>query len=120
MRRTSTCTSGCACAEPVDERQHGVHRRFVGADQDAPAPQVAQVLDRAFGLFRQAQQALGVVPEQPAGLGQRGVLGGAVEQALADALLQPPDRLADCGLGPVELRRGPGEAPLGRNLAETP
>ena len=58
-------------AEPVDERQHDVHRGLVGADQDPAAPQVAQVLDRAFGLFGQAQQALGVVAQQAPGLGQR-------------------------------------------------
>ena len=99
-----------------DERQHGVDRGFVGADQDPPAPQVAQVLHRALSLFRQAEQTLGVVPEEASGLGQGGVLGGPVEQALPDGFLQAADRLADCRLGPVQLHGRPGEAPFGRNL----
>ena len=102
--------------EPLDERQHGVHRRLVGADQHAAAAQVAQVLDGAFGLLGQAQQALGVVAQQPAGVGQRGVLGGPVEQPLADALLEPADRLADRRLGPVQLHGGPREAAFGGDL----
>ena len=103
-------------AEARDQRQHGVHRRLVGADQHAAAAQVAQVLDRGLGLLRQPEQALGVVAQQPAGVGQGGVLGGAVEQALADALLEPADRLADGRLGAVQLHGRPGEAPLGGNL----
>ena len=102
--------------EPGDERQHDVHRGFVGADEDAAAAQVAQVLDGALRLLRQAEQPLGVVAQQAPGVGQGGVLGGAVEQPLADALLEPADGLADRRLGPVQLHRGPREAPFGRNL----
>ena len=103
-------------SEARDERQHGVHRRFVGADQHPAAPQVAQVLDRAFGFLGQAEQALGVVAQQAAGVGEGGVLGGAVEQPLADALLEPADRLADGRLRPVQLHGGPGEAAFGGDL----
>ena len=99
-----------------DERQHGVDRGFVGADQDPPAPQVAKVLDRAFSLFREAEQTLRVITEKAPGLGQGGVLGGPVEQAFPDRFLQPADRLADCRLGPVEFHGRPGEAPFGRYL----
>ena len=84
--------------------------------QHAAAAQVAQVLDGAFGLLRQPQQPLGVVAEQAPGVGQRGVLGGAVEQPLADALLEPADGLADGRLGPVQLHGRPREAPLGGDL----
>ena len=104
--------------EPGDERQHDVHRRLVGANQHAAAAQVAQVLDGNLRLLGQAQQPLGVVAQQPPGVGQGGVLGGPVEEPLADALLEPPDRLADGRLGPVQLHGGPGEAPFGRNLKE--
>jgi len=44
--------------------------------------------------------------------------GRLVEQALAHAILQPADRLADGRLGPVQLHGGPGEAPFGCNLNE--
>ena len=87
--------------EPRDEGQHCVHRRFVRADEDPPTSQVAQILDGSLGLLRQAEQALGVVPEKAPGLGQGRVLGGPVEEALPDALLQAADRLADCRLSPV-------------------
>ena len=73
-------------------------------------------LDRAFGFLRQAEQALGVVAQQAPGVGQRGVLGGAVEQPLADALLEPADGLADRRLRPVQLHGGPGEAAFGGDL----
>ena len=102
--------------EARDERQHDVDRRFVGADEHAAAAQVAQVLDGALRLLGQAQQTLGVVAQQAPGVGQGGVLGGAVEQPLADALLQPADRLADRRLGPVQLHGRPGEAPFGGDL----
>ena len=100
-------------AEPVDERQHHVHRGLVGPEQHAAAPQVAQVTHRRFGFFRQPQQPLGVVAEQPARLGERRILGGAVEQTLADALFEPFHRLAHGRLGTVELSGRAREAPLG-------
>ena len=107
---------GMSLAESRDERQHGMNRGFVGPDEDSPATQVAQVLHRALGLLGQAEQALGVVPEEASGFGQGGVLGGAVEQPLPDAFLEAADRLADCRLSPVKLHGRPGEAPFGRNL----
>ncbi len=103
-------------SEARDDRQHDVHRRFVGADQDAAAPQVAQVLDRAFGFLGQAEQTLGVVAQQPAGVGQGGVLGGAVEQPLADVLLETADGLADRRLRPVQFHGCPREAAFGGDL----
>ncbi len=102
-------------AEASDERQDGVNRGFVGPDEDSSASQVAQVLDGPLGLLGQAQQTLGVVPQEASGLGQRGILGGAVEQPLADAFLEPADRLADGRLGPVQLHGRPGEAPFDRD-----
>ena len=77
-------------------------RRFVGADEHAPALQIAQVADRRVGLLRQAHQPLRVVEEHAAGLGELAVLRGAVEQALAEVVFEPPDGLADGRLGPVQ------------------
>ena len=107
-------------AVALNERQDGVHRGFVGADQHPPAAQVAEVLDRGLGLFREPEQPLGVVAQEPARVGQRGVLGGPVEQALADAFLEPPHRLADRRLGPVQLHGRPRKAPFGGHLQENP
>jgi hypothetical protein len=39
-------------------------------------------------LFGQSQQTIGVVAKQAPRIGERGVLGGAIEQALADAFLE--------------------------------
>ena len=67
------------------------------------------------GLAGQPEQALGVVLQQAAGLGQRAVAGRAVEQPLAQLVLDPADRLADGRLGPVKPPGGGGETPVGRN-----
>ena len=107
-------------AVPLNERQDGMDRGFVGADEHAAPPQVPQVLDRGFGFFGEPQQALGVVAQEPAGVGQRGVLGGPVEQPLADAFLETPHRLADRRLGAVKLHGGPRKAPFGGHLEEDP
>ena len=40
-------------AEPLDDRQHHVDGGFVGADEHAPALQIAQFADGAVGLFGQ-------------------------------------------------------------------
>ena len=86
---------------------------FVGADQDAAALQVAQFADRAVGLLGEPHQALRVVEQDPTGLGQLAVLGGPVEQALAQVVLEAPDGLADGRLRAVQAGGGLREAPLG-------
>ncbi len=93
-------------AELRDDRQHHVHRGFIGADQHASAAEVAQVADRAFSLLRQAQQAFGVLTKQATGLGQGSVFRGAVEQPFADRLLETPDGLTDRRLRTVQFHRG--------------
>ena len=52
-------------------------------------------------------EPVAIVAEEPARVGQRGILGGAVEQPLADALLQAAHRLADSRLSAVELHGCP-------------
>ncbi len=88
--------------EPLDERQQRVHGGLVGADDDAAAPDLLQLPDRRLGLAGEPEQPLRVVLQQPPGLGQRAVSRGPVEQLLAQLVLEPPDRLADGRLGPVE------------------
>ena len=107
-------------AEPRDEVQDGVHRRLVGADEHAAAAQIAELTNRGFGLLRQPQEAVGVVPEEPSRVGQGGVLGRAVEQALADAFLQPADRLADRRLRAVELHGRPAKSYVRWQPSEKP
>jgi hypothetical protein len=90
-------------AEPRDQRKHRVHRCFVAADEHAPAAEIAQVAHRMLRLFRQPQQTIGVVAKQAPRIGERGVLGRAIEQALADAFLEPAHRLTHGRLRSVQL-----------------
>ena len=89
-------------AEVLEQRQHDVDRRFVGADQHAPALQVAQVADRGIRLLRQPHQPLRVVEEHAPGFGQLAVLRRSVEEALAEVVLEALDGLADGGLRAVQ------------------
>ena len=101
--------------EPLDVRQQAVHGRFVGAHDDPAAADLLELLDGGLRLAGQPEEALGVVLEQPAGLGQRAVAGRPVEQPLAQLVLDAPDRLADGRLGPVQPPGGGGKAPVGGN-----
>ena len=93
--------------ETLNKRQDDVDGRFVDPDEDASATQVAELLHGGLRLFRQPEQPVGVIAEEASGVGQGGIFGGAVEQPLADTLLQPPHGLADRRLGPVELHGRP-------------
>ena len=99
-------------AEPANQRQQRVDGRFVGADQHASPPQVAQLAHGRFGLLGQAHEPLPVVLEHLAGIGQGAGLRGAIEQLLAEVDFQAADGLADRGLGAVDLGRGPRETAL--------
>ena len=112
--------SGTRLPEPRHQRQQRVHRRFVGADQHAAAPQVAQLAHRRLGFFGQPHQPLAVVLQHPAGVGQRAALRRAVEQLLAEVVFEAPHRLADGRLGAVDLGRGARKAALFRNREEDP
>ena len=80
--------------------------------EHAPAAQVAEFAHRRLGLLGQPDQPLAVVLEHPPGVGQGAALRRAVEQLLAQVVLQPADGLADRGLGPVHLRGGARKAAL--------
>ena len=104
---------GMVRAEAFDHRQQDVYGAFVGADQHAAAPQVLQLANRALGLCAQCREALRVVEEKLARLGQPASLRGTIEQAFVQLVLEPPDGLADCRLGAVQPLRGAREAALG-------
>ena len=99
-------------AEALDQRQEHVDRGLVGADEDPAALEVAQVADRRFGLFGEPHQTLRVVEEHPAGLGELAVLGRAIEEPLAEVVLETADRLADRRLRAMQARGGAREAAL--------
>ena len=119
-RRTSTATCGCSAGEALDVRQQAVDGRLVGADDDPAArgPAAAPGWPSAASPASPSRRC-GVVLEQAAGLGQGAVPRGAVEQPLAQLILDAPDRLADGRLGPVEPPGGRGEAPVRRNRQES-
>ena len=82
-------------AELVDERQQDVHGRFVRPDQNPPPLQIAQVADRRFRFLGQPHQALRVVEQHPARLGEFAVFRRTIEQAFAKVFLEPANGLAD-------------------------
>jgi hypothetical protein len=106
-------------AEPRHDRQHHVHGGFVGAHEDPPPPQVAQLAHRGIGLLRQAHQPLGVVEQHPARLGEPAILGRPVEQLLAELLLEPAHGLAHRRLRPPQPRGGLREAALAATVRNT-
>ncbi len=110
--------SGIALAEARDQRQQGVHGGLVGADEHAAAPQIAQLAHRRLGFLRQADEPLPVVLQHLPRLGQRAGLRRAVEQLLAELQLEPPDRLADGGLGAVHFCGGARKTALLRHGQE--
>ena len=97
-------------AEFFDQRQQHVHAALVRSDQHAAALQVAQLAHRELRLFREPLQPLGVVAQHAPRLRQRAVFGRAVEQPLPHFLFEAANRLADGGLGAVQLRGGARKA----------
>ena len=89
-----------------------MHGRFVGADEHAAAPQVAQLAHRRLGLLGEPHEPLPVVLQHAAGVGQRAALRRPVEQLLAEIVFEPPHGLADGRLGAVHLGRGARKAAL--------
>ena len=100
--------------ETIDDRQQAVDRRLVRPDDDPAAADLLELPDGRLGLAASRSSRVRVVLEQPAGLGQRAVARGAVEQPLAQLVLQPADGLADRRLGPVQLLGGRREASIRR------
>ena len=70
--------------------------------QHAPALQIAQVADRRIGLLGEAHQPLRVVEEHAPGFGELAVLGGSIEEPLAEVVLETLDGLADRRLGAMQ------------------
>jgi hypothetical protein len=103
---------GIALTESRNQREQRMHRRLVGADQHAPAPQVAQIADGGFGFLRQPHQPVPVVLEHPARFGEGSCFRRPVEELFAEVVFEPAHRLADGGLGPVHFGGRPGEAAL--------
>ena len=100
-------------AEALDDGKQDVHGPFVGADQHPAPPQVLQLANGALGLRLELHEALRVVEQQLARLGQSAALRRAIEQPLVELVLEAPDRLADGRLRPVQPFRRAREAALG-------
>ena len=111
-RRTSIAMSGNSLAEARHQRQQRVDGRLVGANQHAPAAQIAQLAHRRLGFLGQPHQPLPVVLQHPAGVGERAALRRSVEQLLAELVLETPHRLADGRLRAVHLGGGARETAL--------
>ena len=97
--------------QPADDRHEHVHAGFVRPDAHAPALQVPQVANGAHGLVDEREHLPGVLREDDPGFGELPVLDGAVEQPLAQVLLEPPDGLAHGRLRAIRDGGGFREAP---------
>jgi hypothetical protein len=99
-------------AEHHDERQERVHGRLVGADEHAPAAQVAQLADGRLGFLGQPDEAMAVVLKRASRFGQRAVLRRPVEELLAQLQFEPANGLTHGGLRAMHLRGGARKAAL--------
>src|SRR4051794_34046087 len=74
-------------------------------------PSLAGLVDDLACLLRQRENPPRVRQQPLALLGERDLLAVAVQERLADRLLQAPDLLAHGRLGAVDALARPGEAP---------
>ncbi len=78
-------------------RQEKMRRDARGVDPERAGRRVAEAVHLVQRVADIAQRRSEPFEQAPAGLRQRDAARGAVEQADAQALLQPADRVAHCG-----------------------
>ena len=96
----------------VQERQQVQARQLVGGDHELPAPQIPHVVQRRQRLSAEVHQAFRVLEQDLARIGEHAAPARAIEERLADLVLELADDLADRGLGAVERLGRLGEAAL--------
>jgi hypothetical protein len=104
--------------EGLDVGQQRVDGGFVGPDQHSALADLLELPDRGLGLAGQAEEPLRVLQEQRAGLGEDPGSRRAIEQPLAEFVLEPANGLADGRLCPMQLAGRGGETTLGRDQGE--
>ena len=102
----------------LDVREQAVDGRFVRADDDPAPAHLLKLLDRGLRFARETEQPLRVVLQQASCFRQRAVARRPIEQALAELVLDPADRLADRRLRAVHPPRGSGKTTFGRDRQE--
>src|SRR5580658_3032729 len=98
-----------------EKRQQSVDRTFVGAERELPDVEAFQSLQAFYQFVAQIQQALGIVLQELAGVGQLDLARAANHQWLAERILELAHGNANGGLGAEELFGGAGEASLLRD-----
>ena len=101
--------------EAVEVGEQRVNCGFVGADNYSAAPNLLQFANGDFGVRGEGQQPGRVLEQEPPGLGQGAVAHRPIEKPVAQLFLEPPNRLADRRLRPVQLLRRHREAALRRD-----
>ena len=97
-----------------------MHAALVRPNEHATLTHVAQVAPRRrLGFVGQAQEALCVVAQDVAGIGEGAVPRRAVDEPLAKGLFEPPNRLARRRLRPPELPGRARKAAFGGDGDET-
>ena len=110
-RRTSTDDLRMLLRVVADVGEQRVHRRLVGADDHAAAPDLLELPHGGFGLGRHPEQPPRVLEQQRPRLRERAVARRPVEEPFAEPFFDPAHRLADGRLGPVEAAGRHREAP---------
>ena len=107
-------------APPVaaDERQQVERRRFVGADEQPAGGLVAQLGQGLAQLGAQVVETAGVIEHDLTGVGQAQLPAAAIDERLAQRVLQALHGQRDGGLGARQLDRRPREALLGGDGAK--
>src|SRR5689334_2822176 len=99
----------------LDVSQQVERRGFVGPDGEPPGSVVAQLFERVVELLLQALESAGILQDDAAGIRRRELLAGAVDELLAELLLQTLEGERYRGLRPQELFGRPGKALFRQN-----
>ena len=96
-------------------RQQGVNRALVHAQRQFAPLQALKIRDALADLIAKIQQALSVLLEQLARIGEPHRPGAPDEERLAQRVFELSDRQTDGRLGAVQLFGGAGETALARH-----
>jgi len=99
-------------AERGERRKKGVDGAFINAEREFTALEAFEFAEAFFDLVAEIDEALGVVAEKRAGVGQADGTGAADKERLAKRVLELADGQANGRLGAIKALRRAGEAAL--------
>src|SRR5579863_5323684 len=106
--------AGVEFAELSKGREQGVDGAFVDAEGKFAAIEAGELGEAFFYFVAKVDEALGVVAQERAGVGEADRARAADKERLAEAVFELANCQADGGLGAVEAFGGAGEAAFAR------